>query len=393
MRSISIVIPALAEADYLEKTLASLHSSASASTTRGQNCTVVVVVNNPVQASNEILQNNAKLLKNINHHKDRYCFRLIALDYTNPGLNQGVGEARKLGMDYSVANILQDSKDWIVSLDADATVHTNYVETLSSTNFSGAGFTFPFSHQVAEERFAYPITLYELYLRYIQAMLAKVGSPFAYFTIGSCMGTNVHHYKVSGGMIAKPATEDFHFLNKLRKFGEIKTIAQTCVYPAARPSKRVYLGTGFFLATYLENPEKAWSQLMLPSPLAFKTLKNVLVRLDEFFEDPEATVNQILLYQPYAEFFRKNEVLTKLTALAKNSSTKASFQKRIPQVFDGLMTWRLLRFLSHKEAKTDIPTFLNWCQSIPSIPVNDPIDLLNQFRPSRNSTRQTFQTA
>lgn len=55
------------------------------------------------------------------------------------------------------------------------------------------------------------------------------------------------NYTKIGGMTPRSATEDFHFLNKLRRQGPIQYNTSTTVKPSSRQSERVTLGTGYFL--------------------------------------------------------------------------------------------------------------------------------------------------
>jgi len=49
----------------------------------------------------------------------------------------------------------------------------------------------------------------------------------------------VDSYIAVRGMNRREAGEDFYFLNKLAKLGDIGQIHATTVYPSARPSRRV----------------------------------------------------------------------------------------------------------------------------------------------------------
>ena len=300
----------------------------------------MVIVNQPPQAGPDAKEDNLKTLALLKKSKTQLGFRLHVIDRVHTPIQNGVGEARKIGMDYFAENIANDKNDRIVSLDADTTVAKNYFETLSTHSLSGAGFTLQFQHRTSQEETRRGIKLYEKYLRYIQQELEYAKSPFSFFTIGSCLGTDVWHYKKSGGMVAKNATEDFHFLNKLRKLGPIEHWTETCVYPSARMSNRVHLGTGHFLSQYGINPELAFQNLMLPRPKTFKKLRNILAQIEAFYDDPQPLKNAGEL---------SHDVIRKLEEVRKNSTSKEGFQKRALHVFDGLQTWRLLRRLSKSE--------------------------------------------
>src|SRR5437763_886152 len=99
---IAIVIPSYAEYSTLPKTLLSLEESA-----QGEDLfSVVVVVNQPKDASPEKKNDNQKTLEWFS--RNSFSFNLHVLDQMKSALIHGVGEARKIGMDFAVQNLLKD---------------------------------------------------------------------------------------------------------------------------------------------------------------------------------------------------------------------------------------------------------------------------------------------
>jgi hypothetical protein len=337
-RSIAIVIPAYRELVSIEKTFQSLDASHSAAGSNENRVSVVVVVNQPQIADVETEAENkatVSMLKKLN-----LPYPLHVLDRT---VRNGVGEARKIGMEYAISSILSDKHDLLVSLDADCEVSKNYISALLDRPFGSAALTLGFEHRTDDLRLKPAIEFYDGYLRYMQRMLEWAGSPYAFFTIGSCMATDVHHYQACRGMPAKNATEDFHFLNKLRKLGPIDYWPDVNVFPAVRPSTRVYLGTGFFLQSYLENPEEARTKLLIPSEEAFARLKESLFQLENEMPITDALTR---------DFFAAHSLDSKLQKMKQNSRGSESYRKKLIHLFDGMMTYRLLKFYERSGLKS-----------------------------------------
>lgn len=312
---------------------------------------MVWVVNHPQNVSEEIREESDDLATELEKISTDFPIALHVIRATQPGVKFGVGEARRIGMDFAAHELLNSPNDRIVSLDADTQVAENYIETLLTHPMAGAGFTLAYEHRPNESEDPRAISLYDQFLRYMAGGLRRAGSPFTFIPIGSAMGTDRKHYLLSGGIPKKSATEDFHFLNKLRKLGEIEYWPETTVYPSCRKSERVYLGTGYFLSEYSRNPQKAFARLHIPSPAAFEKLTTALSAMNEFFENPQLP-----------EFVSEFEPA--LRELRGNCTSPGTFRKRLPQVFDGLATWRLLRQWSADLPHPTEDEFLGSCKGV-----------------------------
>lgn len=358
-----MVIPACSEFETLFTTLSSLSRSTASASAGREDIRVIVVVNNRVNASAEIHTENEKTLKKLAVNANGYPFSLEAIDATTPGLKNGVGEARKMGMDRAIESFLKSPHDAVVSLDADCLVSENYMTAWLSRPIHGSAVTVEFEHPLegpAREATA----LYELYLRYFRWQLSKISSPFAYATIGSCLGTTADNYRRSGGMVRKDATEDFHFLGKLRKLGPIDHWPDVCVYPSARRSKRVYLGTGFFIDRYQEDPEGAWNDLLLPSPSQFAELRRI----------------QDAVFSGDFSLPELSDIRDALDRIKRSTSTPKAYKQRALEAFDATFTWRILRSLSESSPHATPNDFLNWCRTGLVRPLKDAEALLRSFR-------------
>ncbi len=338
----AVVIPAYAESEWLPKALSSLQESVVhfGDTDAFQ---VVVVVNEPLEVSREAKLDNQETLDILKGMKESLSYPLVVLGDRVWKLKKGVGEARKLGMDCAVQKMLKRDSDRVLSLDADCLVADNYVQTILEHPTNGSGFTIDFEHcpQTPEEKEG--MTIYEDFLKWMKLGLESAGSPYGHFTIGSCLGTDVHHYQLCGGMPAKNATEDFHFMSKLRKVGPIDKLP-TRVFPSCRSSNRVYLGTGFFMSKYQENKSKALESLFMPSKKSFEHLKEFLLQLSAYANDPEKIERCWKDCDKTSAFIHNQGFLAKVRKLNANSANEEQFQSRVHQLFDGIQTFRFLRF-------------------------------------------------
>ena len=341
---------------------------------------MVVVVNHPSSAEVKTRRETEETFRFLQEASKHSLFPLIPLRFPDPGTIHGVGEARKHGMDYAVQHLLHRPTDRIVSLDADAKVSLNYCRSLAETPFSNAAFTLRFEHPFKDADDPRAIALYELYLRYNRWQLKRISSPFAFYSVGSCLGTDLLHYQTSGGMPSKSATEDFHFLNKLRKLGEIDEWPHATVYPSTRTSRRVMLGTGYFLSQYAENPEEALQHLVLPSPKAFDRLRCIQNAVHDYFQNRSGSL-KILSDNPLADrFFSKYRLYEKLERLLSNSSTSNSFVRRSLQLFDGLQIYRLLRLFASEEGPPSVDQWIEWCVELAGETTRDPVHLCLALR-------------
>ncbi len=275
----AVVIPAYAELDFLPATLRSLAGNPPELL---RETLVAVVVNNPPCgkcdpakfAENrrllEILDSDAELNRRLN---------LGLVDASAPGLEvpekDGVGGARKIGMDLSLCFLDWESDPLIFSLDADTIVEGNYlgevVEHFRSNPDSG-GAVIAFSHQPGRTRQEdAAVKAYELFMRCYAEGLRLAASPYAYHSLGSAFAVRAREYVRAGGMRRRRGGEDFYFLQALRKIAGIGFAAGTCVHPSARASDRVPFGTGPELSLLSKGKE-----LKAFNPAVFKVLGAIL---------------------------------------------------------------------------------------------------------------------
>ena len=281
-----VVIPAYAEADTLP---ASLESLAANKKEMLDATAVLVVVNNPPLAAcpPEKLADNIRMIARLagSPALGGGKLNLFWADASSDGYEidpaEGVGAARKIGMDTALPMLNWQADPLILSLDADTLVEPDYLEAVANF-FAGdaeaAGAWIRFEHQpgaTAEEDDA--IAAYELFIRLYVECLRLAGSPYAYHTLGSAFAVRARDYVRAGGMRRKNGGEDFYFLQALRKIGSIGGVVATCVRPSSRPSDRVPFGTGPRIAAFLASGA---AEMRVYNPLIFDLLKRVYAAVD-----------------------------------------------------------------------------------------------------------------
>lgn len=346
----ALVVPAYREAaDCLEKLLPALTS----------NQLLVLVINRP---DNKAASNaDVALLAHIERtwqccwqHPEIATLRLFSchgqfillLDHARDGLalpsKQGVGLARKLGMDLC-CRLLQHGQllsAFVFNSDADTELPADYFTASDQLSSHDAAAILPYRHR-ASQHTVDAIVRYELRLRYYEQALHWAGSPYAFQTIGSTLCINLQHYAMVRGFPKRAAGEDFYLLNKLAKTGHIKRLEQPEIIVAARLSSRTPFGTGSALQSLNENPESS----LYYHPDTFIKLRHLLAALDAFASGDDKAVN--------AEMLTLNKGLDAALSHARShSSTHAQCRRHLQQWFDG---FRTLKFI-HRLRDSTLPS-------------------------------------
>ena len=259
-----VVIPALAEATNLDATLDSL---AENPVEHLSHTLIIIVVNNrsPEITSADHIEDNQCTLQQLRQRMSDSTspLRLAIIDASTPGnelaAKEGVGSARKIGLDHALAILHQNNAQpgTLICLDADTLVEPNYLQTIA-VHFAQPhawAAVIDYAHRLEgtpEQQRA--ITDYEAFLRYHEAGLRYAASPYAFHTIGSTMVCTAHAYTAVSGMNKKQAGEDFYFLQELAKTGHVHPIHGTTVHPSSRTSWRVPFGTGKRMGQLMNDP-------------------------------------------------------------------------------------------------------------------------------------------
>jgi len=184
-------------------------------------------------------------------------YDLLLIDRASPGrrlpLDQGVGLARRIGLDLALALYARGglASAWLGCTDGDARLPHDYFQQNAATPPRGAAgvrrvaLTLPFLHVPGGQAEVDDATaIYELSLRYYTLGLASAGSPYAYESLGSTIVTLAEAYAEVRGFPRRQAGEDFYLLDKLAKVGSVHRPAREPILLRSRTSARVPFGTG-----------------------------------------------------------------------------------------------------------------------------------------------------
>ena len=146
-------------------------------------------------------------------------------------------------------------------------------------------------------------------------------------------------------MNRRPAAEDFHFLNKLAKIGEIGTVTNTTVFPSARISERVPFGTGARMLRFITG---GMDEYRLYDPRIFVILRDWLrgmkARPDR---DCEAILTEARhIHGGLEEYLRTCRFAEDWRTIRNNCNDPRQLRRQFHVWFDGLKTLRLVNHLS-----------------------------------------------
>jgi hypothetical protein len=357
----AVVIPAMAEYENLFRVLSSLAENNSE---YFPSTLVVFVINNSVSHPDEVKkdnENSLRVLRAIINNESSFHgivkkvndsgLRIGLIDASSKGKELpekdcGVGFARKAGMD-SVLKIFDydsPSKKVILSLDADCTVETNYLDEVirnfNEKKLSAA--VINFSHQL--ENNVEAIICYEIFLRYYVLGLKFAGSVYAFHTVGSAMACDYETYIKAEGMNKRKAGEDFYFLEKAAKITDIINIKSTTVYPSSRESWRVPFGTGPRLSRF---QSKERNEYLLYNPRCFYILKDWL----HLFHSPGMDNAKGILekagkiHKELLNFLCSQNFEEDFKRISANTKDEIQLLKQKVKWFDGFRTLKLIHHL------------------------------------------------
>ncbi|MEA2013589.1 MAG: hypothetical protein U9O87_11040 [Verrucomicrobiota bacterium] len=348
-----VVIPVLAEYDSLLQTLLSLSKNKPKKVL--SETSIILVINNRKNALKKEIADNQRLL-----------FDLKSYSYINPDLlnigwidlsspkkelpdNRGIGLARKIGMDSALQLIAEDFSSekvpCLFSLDADTIVEENYiVAARKALLYSGSfGGVISFKHQSAKNKEQQrAIDEYECFMDHYVENLKRIGSPYAYHSMGSAIVCTAKGYAKAAGMHAKKtAGEDFYFLENLQKNGGVKEITSTKVFPSSRISVRNPFGTGIRIKQYCKGtpfehyPKEAFDTLKVLFSI-IKTNPNIsgkgcLSKIDN------KILKNFLIESGFAESWDK---------IRDNHTEKVARENEFHRWFDALKTLRFIRLFT-----------------------------------------------
>ncbi len=282
----ALVVPCY---DETWQDLARLAAQAAAS-----DALLIAVINAPDNAQTETLARTRQLL---DQTLTADLPNVLPVDCVSSGRllpkRQGVGLARKIGTDIAcfLWHAERFTQPWIYQTDADAVLPGNYFTTdLDLLAGSAGAVTCAHRHVSEDPLLAYAARLYEWHMAFYRLQLERLGSPYAYPTLGSTLIVHPAAYARVRGFPKRNAAEDFYLLNKIAKVSGVAYAPSLSIELAARRSTRVPFGTGPALDKILTLLEDDPSGAAFTSyePRAFALLGETLSFLERFAETPHA---------------------------------------------------------------------------------------------------------
>jgi hypothetical protein len=386
----AVVIPALAERDYLFSTLQSLAQNPRETLSR---FLILVIINHRVNAPLSDKKNSDNTVQRLFAGiPSLESLQLAWVDAASRGYELpakgGVGLARKIGFDLALTRLNYRQADpLLISLDADTLVRADYLPSLTRhfqmTRVPGA--VIPFCHQpgpTPEQDRA--IRRYELFLRAYVLGLCRAGSPYAFHTVGSAMACRAGFYARVGGMNVRMAGEDFYFLQHLAKTGGIAQVRGTIVYPSARASNRVPFGTGRSVSRLLGKEEGA---VLFYQKDCFQILRDWLALVAQNLESEgeEIRAGAEKISAPLAAYLDRIHFIPVWNKLRKNFRDPPNLMSAFHGWFDGLKTMKLIHDLSagpmpRKEPESAMPELLRWAGLESIKEIDQQLDLLREIQ-------------
>jgi hypothetical protein len=340
---IHIALPIVNELDYLPGLMESLLSQDY------QDFHVFACVNQPDQWWDDREQvhkclNNQETISYLRGFKD---IQMHIIDRSSrgqgwKGKDHGVGWARKTLMD--AIDQQADKNDLIVSLDADTVFKPGYFNSIVdsfNSHTEAVAMAVPYYHPLVDEEEANKAMLrYEIYMRNYNIQLMRIKSPYAFTALGSAMVVPVWAYRAIGGMTPKKSGEDFYFLQKLKKYGNLLVWNNERVYPGTRFSDRVFFGTG---PAMIRGRAGDWSSYPVYHQSFFNDIKNTYHQFHRLYEDPETPT-------PLDEFME--QVFgsgNPWKRIINNCRSREQFIRACHQKLDGL---RILQYLKSSQAES-----------------------------------------
>jgi hypothetical protein len=349
-----IVIPALNEFENLPQLVTSLELNGEKYL---KNTLIIIVVNNQLSENEDIKINNQKLIEYLNSYISNKSPKVNIgfIDASSdskafPDGKGGVGNARKLGMDFALKYFDYESekKKILISLDADCIVSNHFLEIIitkyNQNNINAA--VVGYQHILPEDdHHKLAIINYELYLRYYVLSLKYSNSHYAFSSIGSILSCGYESYVKVGGMNRRKGGEDFYFLQKLAKLTDIYQFKEVLVYPSPRVSKRVPFGTGPRIDRFLNESR---NEYLLYNPISFEVLKRWLkiISVEENITKPEILLKKAeYININLLNFFKEQNFFTDWNNILKNSKSADQLNKQMLGWLDGFRTLKLIHYL------------------------------------------------
>ncbi|MBO4282205.1 MAG: glycosyltransferase family 2 protein [Bacteroidales bacterium] len=264
------------------------------------------------------------------------------------GKRKGVGMARRSCVEALLPQAADS--DILIHMDADTLFSPSYVRRMVQafrnprTDAATPAYYHRLSGCTEQDR---AILRYEIYLRCYLLQLLRIASPYAFTALGSAICCKVGSYRKVGGFDSQEAGEDFYFLQKIAKCGQVDIRPHATVYPSSRVSERVPFGTGPAIRSLLRNESARYP--VFP-PEAFDAIQETYLRIPELQKGAVST--------PLTDFM--DSALGKEEGwerLRRNYPTLPAFTKAFHQKADGLRLFQFLRRYAETHPATNETNF------------------------------------
>jgi len=335
---INIALPVMDEIERLPLLIESVMNQTE------QDFHLMICVNQPDswwkdQEHVTVCLSNKECLRYLNALNDN---RIEVLDRSSPGKGwppkgHGIGVARRLLMDHISA--VANPHDVILSMDADTVFNTGYFASVAANlrnNRAAFAVSVPYYHRLSgDEDLDRAMLRYEIYMRTYAINMWRIGSPYCFTALGSAIAIPVWAYRAVGGITPKLSGEDFYFLQKIVKTGQLLHWNSEMVYPATRLSSRVFFGTGPALIKGITGD---WSSYPIYHHRHFDLISETYRTFNQLFEKDVPT--------PLDDFLLQKSGELPWGKLRKNFKSPEKFIRACHEKIDGL---RILQFLKENE--------------------------------------------
>ena len=376
---IYIAIPAMNELDYLPKLIGDLSRQTHTDSI------IFICVNNPDEwwsdpEKTEVCKNNSETLDFL---RKISWLDIRVIDRSSQGKGwsgkqRGVGYARKEL--FEAIDREAGDNDIVISIDADTRIRHGFVKSVVESfdvHKNALLLSNPYYHELTgNEAGDRAILRYELYMRYYLINLMKINSPYAFTALGSAISFRMSGYRKISGITPKEAGEDFYFVNRMRKAGEILIWNKECVYPSARESDRVPFGTGPAVTKGLAGD---WESYPFYDTEAFSRIGETYRLFPELFRHHLET--------PVDDFISDNFGENIWEPLRKNFKTEKLFVRACHEKIDGL---RILQILKFYQKGNSLKNFVKFSREELSIDIPDNFTFENISVDELNSIRDAY---
>jgi hypothetical protein len=150
-------------------------------------------------------------------------------------------------------------------------------------------------------------------------------------------------YRAIGGMTPKLSGEDFYFLQKLRKYGQVLLWNDEIVYPEARFSDRVFFGTG---PAMIKGAAGDWLSYPVYPAVSFDKILETYQLLPVFYHETIPTVITNFMGTISGE-------TDPFQPLRSNHKDPGHFTRAFHEKFDGLRILQFLKSMNENSQTTD----------------------------------------